>query len=109
MLADDFSSQSGTQCMTPPALGGSPVVLALDFENDIQGFWDKATAAGITVTMPLADQFWGAKYGQFTDPFGHKWSVSQQTKVMTDEEMKDAAETMLEQKGTLRASPDAAA
>ena len=101
MLADDFSEKSGTNCMTPAALGGSPVVLCLQFQDDVQSFWDKAVAGGVTVTMPLADQFWGDKYGQFTDPFGHKWSVSQTMKKMTDAEMQGAAETMMEEKGTL--------
>ena len=104
MLADDFSGMMGKACMTPPALGGSPVTLALQLE-DVQSFWDKAVAGGATVTMPLADQFWGDRYGQMTDPFGHKWSMSQTLKVMTDKEMEDAAEEMLETKGTLMAEP----
>jgi PhnB protein len=33
--------------------------------------------AGAEVTMPLADQFWGDRYGQLRDPFGHKWSIGQ--------------------------------
>jgi PhnB protein len=107
MLSDEFP-QGGAKSETPDALGGSPIVLAVQLEGGVQDFWDKVVAAGATVTMPLADQFWGAKYGQLTDPFGHKWSVSQETKSMTDEEMKQAAETMLEEKGTLMGSPDAA-
>ena len=52
-----------------------------------------AVAAGATVTMPLADMFWGDRYGQVTDPFGHKWSMSQTLEVMSDEEMvKDSAD-----------------
>jgi PhnB protein len=105
MLADEFP-QGGAKSETPDALGGSPIMLAVQVEDGIQEFWDKAVAAGATVTMPLADQFWGAKYGQFTDPFGHKWSVSQETKPMTDAEMQAAAESMLEEKGTLMGSPD---
>ncbi len=102
MLSDDFSDQMGGCCMTPLALGGSPVIFALQV-TDINSFWDKAVAAGATVTMPLADQFWGDRYGQFTDPFGHKWSVSQTIKVMTDDEMRESAETMMAEKGTLQA------
>ena len=90
MLADDFSQAMGIPSMTPTALGGSPVTLALNL-TDVQSFWDKAVAGGVTVTMPLADMFWGDRYGQFTDPFGHRWSVSQTLKVMTDDEMQQAA------------------
>ena len=35
----------------------------------------KALAAGAQVKMPLADQFWGDRYGQLTDPFGFTWSI----------------------------------
>ena len=100
MLADDFSDSMGGPCMTPPKLGGSPVVLALQVE-DARMFWDKAVAGGATVTMPLADMFWGDRYGQFTDPYGHRWSVSQTLKVMSDEEMRGSAQAALEEKGTL--------
>jgi PhnB protein len=107
MLTDDFSAQMGRPPSTPEALGGSPIVLALNCE-DVQTIWDSAVAAGATVTMPLANQFWGDRYGQMTDPFGHKWSFSQTLKVMTGEEMQQAAETMLEEKGTLMGEPEAA-
>ena len=103
MLADDFANEMGVPCMTPPALGGSPIVLALQLE-DVQSFWDKAVAAGGIVTMPLADQFWGDRYGQMTDPFGHKWSMSQTMKTMTDAEMQQAAQSQIQEKGTLQAS-----
>jgi PhnB protein len=33
-------------------------------------------AAGGTVDMPLAKQFWGDTYGQLTDKFGVRWSVN---------------------------------
>jgi len=26
--------------------------------------------------MPLMDMFWGDRYAQVTDPFGHKWSMA---------------------------------
>jgi PhnB protein len=25
--------------------------------------------------MPLDNQFWGDRYGQIVDPFGHTWSI----------------------------------
>ena len=100
MLADDFSDVMGGGCMTPPALGGSPVMLAMQVD-DVQSFWDRAVEAGATITMPLADQFWGDKYGAVTDPFGHRWSMSQTIKKMTDAEMQEAAEKKMAKQGTL--------
>ncbi len=71
MLADDFSDKMGGSPQIPTALGGSPITLALQLD-EVRPFWDRAVAAGAIVTMPLADMFWGDRYGQLTDPFGHK-------------------------------------
>ena len=43
--------------------------------EDADAAWAKALAAGATVEMPIADMFWGDRYGQLRDPFGHLWSV----------------------------------
>ena len=90
MLCDDCGADMGRPASTPEAFGGSPITLALQLA-DVQSFWDQAVAAGATVTMPLADQFWGDRYGQITDPFGHKWSMSQTITVMSDDEMQQGA------------------
>jgi uncharacterized glyoxalase superfamily protein PhnB len=41
--------------------------------------------------MPLADQFWGDRYGQLVDPFGHKWSIGQRKESLTEEQLREAA------------------
>src|SRR6201994_4695359 len=82
MLADDFPEHMG-RSRTPEAFGGSPVTLHLH-TDDVNTLWANAVAAGAKVTMPLADQFWGDRYGQFTDPFGHSWSAGQTVKKMTE-------------------------
>ena len=104
MLSDDFSSMRGGPSNTPEALGGSPITLAIQV-TEAQSFWDAAVAAGVTITMPLADMFWGDRYGQFTDPFGHKWSVSQTLTPMTDHEMQTAAQDTIAARGTLHGDP----
>lgn len=90
MLSDDFPEHVG-RSRTPEAFGGSPVMLHLHLEKDIDSIWSNAVAAGAKVTMPLADQFWGDRYGQLTDPFGHSWSLGQTIRKMTDAEMEDGA------------------
>jgi PhnB protein len=75
MLSDDFPEYNGGQGRTPEAFGGSPVTLHLTLDN-ADPVWAAAVAAGATVTMPLADQFWGDRYGRLRDPFGHEWSLS---------------------------------
>ncbi len=51
-----------------------------------------AVAAGAVVTMPLADQFWGDRYGKVKDPFGHTWAIATHIKDMSHEEMMAAQE-----------------
>ncbi|HYE48842.1 MAG TPA: glyoxalase/bleomycin resistance/extradiol dioxygenase family protein [Azospirillaceae bacterium] len=43
--------------------------------SDVQAWWDRAVAAGMEVVLPLQDMFWGDRYGQLRDPFGHSWSL----------------------------------
>jgi uncharacterized glyoxalase superfamily protein PhnB len=38
--------------------------------GEIENWWKRAVDAGCTVVIPLADQFWGDRYGQLRDPFG---------------------------------------
>ena len=68
MLSDNFTEFMGE--MTPPA----SVTLHLQV-HDADVWWDRAVAAGATIRMPLEDQFWGDRYGQLTDPFGHTWAI----------------------------------
>ena len=67
MLSDDFGAEGGP----PPAC----VTLHLQVD-DADAWWNRAMAAGpCEVTMPIADQFWGDRYGHFRDPYGHRWSI----------------------------------
>ena len=50
----------------------------------------QAVAAGAKVTMPVADMFWGDRYGQVEDPFGHRWSVATHKRDVTPDEMQEA-------------------
>ena len=90
MLSDDFPEYMGGRSRTPQGFGGSPVTLHLQ-TDDVDTLWEKIVAAGATVTMPLKDQFWGDRYGQFTDPFGHSWSAGQRIKQVSPEELEAGA------------------
>ncbi len=73
----------------PLALKGTPVVIHL-VVPDVDASLDRAVQAGATLTMPAADMFWGDRYGQVKDPFGHRWSLATTKKAMTQEEMQQA-------------------
>jgi PhnB protein len=90
MLSDDFCDKMGGRCETPAALGGNPVTLHLQVE-DADAIWNQAITAGATILIPLADQFWGDRYGQLVDPFGYKWSIGQTQKRLTTVEIAEAA------------------
>lgn len=93
MLADDFPEMSGGKSMTPKALGGTPVTVHLTV-TDVETRFQQAVDAGATVVMPLADQFWGDRYGMVRDPFGHQWSLGQPVREVSYEEIQQAVSQM---------------
>lgn len=90
MLVDEYP-QWGS--VGPKALKGSPVTLHLYVEN-VDARVAQAVAAGATLTMAVADMFWGDRYGQVEDPFGHKWSIATHTRDLTPEEIKEGMAKM---------------
>ena len=77
----------------PKSLNGSPVTIHL-YVHDVDATVGQAVAAGAKVTMPVADMFWGDRYGQLEDPFGHRWSVATHTRDTTLQEMQEAMAKM---------------
>jgi PhnB protein len=69
MLHDDFPEHMGGPSQPPAS-----VVLHLNVP-DADAAWKRALDAGAGVRFELADQFWGDRYGQVTDPFGFIWSI----------------------------------
>jgi uncharacterized glyoxalase superfamily protein PhnB len=83
MLVDAFPEMGAKD---PKALNGSPVTIHL-YVEDADKTFNQAVAAGATVRMPLADMFWGDRYGQVVDPFGHNWSIATHKHDYTPEQM----------------------
>jgi PhnB protein len=86
-LNDEFPDMGA---ISPLGLKGSPVTIHL-YVEDVDRVFQQAVQAGAKVGMPLADQFWGDRYGTIVDPFGHHWSIASHVKDMTPEEMQKAA------------------
>jgi uncharacterized glyoxalase superfamily protein PhnB len=82
-LADEFPEygSSGPD-------GRSPVTIHL-YVEDADAAFAQAVEAGATVSMPLADMFWGDRYGKLIDPFGHHWSVAEHLEDPTPEQMQE--------------------
>lgn len=83
---------------SPQTLGGSAVTVHLQVE-DVDALWNQAVAAGCQVMMPLADMFWGDRYGMLVDPFGHNWSMASHIEDVPPEEMGQRAAAAMAQMG----------
>lgn len=90
MLVDEMA---GCSMLGPRALKGSPVTLHLYVPN-VDATVEQAVAAGARVTMPATDMFWGDRFAQLEDPFGHKWSVATHQRDVTQAEMEQAVRSM---------------
>ena len=90
MLVDEMPQWGA---LGPKALKGSPVTLHL-YVDDVDAVVKRAVEAGAKVTMPVAEQFWGDRYGKLEDPFGHHWSVATHVRDVTPQEMEQAMKQM---------------
>jgi uncharacterized glyoxalase superfamily protein PhnB len=86
-LNDEFPDMGSR---SPQALGGSPVALHM-YVKDVDSCFKQAVAAGAQVRMPVMDMFWGDRYGQVTDPFGHIWSLATHIEDLSREEIEKRA------------------
>ena len=83
MLVDEMPEWGA---LGPNSLKGSPVTIHLYVEN-VDAFVKRAVDAGAKITMPVADMFWGDRYGKLEDPFGHHWSVATHIRDVSPDEM----------------------
>lgn len=72
MMADEFP---GGNLRSPASVGTTTFMLHI-YTKDVDKLWAQAVSAGAKVAMPLENMFWGERYGQLVDPFGHLWTLS---------------------------------
>lgn len=87
MVADEFPEMG---VLSPESLGGTPAVLHL-YVEDVDALWERAVGAGAEVLQPLGDVFWGDRYGQIADPFGHQWGLARRVRDVAHAEVVRAA------------------
>ena len=90
MLVDEMPEWCA---LGPKALKGSPVTIHL-YVDDVDAFAARAVKAGAKITMPVADMFWGDRYGKLEDPFGHQWSVATHQRDVSVEDMRKGMQEM---------------
>ncbi|MFM0163006.1 VOC family protein [Paraburkholderia sediminicola] len=85
MLTDEWPDHN--------ALKGTPVTIH-HYVEDVDASFKQAVEAGATVVMPVADMFWGDRYGQLKDPFGHSWSLATHKRDLSPEQIQQAMQSM---------------
>ena len=93
MLADEFPDFGS---LAPESVGNSSSGLHI-YVTDVDEAFARAVKAGAKTEMPVADQFWGDRYGRLKDPFGHKWSIATHVKDMSADEMKRSMDEAMAQ------------
>lgn len=87
-LADEFPNMGVAK--SPQTLGGTTATLNL-YVKDVDTSFQRAVSAGAKVNMPVADMFWGDRYGTLTDPFGHVWGIATHKEDLSAEEIEERA------------------
>lgn len=81
-VSDEFPGMSAAP--SPTTTPSSYIFL---YTEDVDATFNRAVAAGASVSMPLMNMFWGDRYGKVTDPFGHSWGVATHVEDVSPEEM----------------------
>ena len=91
MLSDPLP---GAATRPPKELGGASASVFL-YVEDVDAVVERAVDAGATVSMEVADQFWGDRFGTITDPFGQIWSIATHIEDVPPEEMEQRAKAAM--------------
>lgn len=76
----------GIPTRSPQRFAGTTVILEL-YVDDVDAAFRRALAAGATVKSPVALAFYGDRYGQLVDPFGHVWALATVAETLSPEEV----------------------
>jgi PhnB protein len=85
VFISDENPQMGN-IKSPQTLGGCTGSLNV-FVPNVDELFKQAIASGGKETMPVADQFWGDRYGSFIDPFGYSWGVATHKEDLNPQEL----------------------
>jgi len=92
-LSEEFPDMG---CRSPESLGGTASSLHL-YVEDVDAAFERAVAAGAQVKMPVADMFWGDRFGKLIDPFGHEWGMATHKEDLTPEQIRERANAFFAQ------------
>ena len=77
MMHDEFPEYRG-HLMSPLSRGGASIAININLAapSAVDAAVARAEKAGAEVIFHASDMFWGARYGQVRDPFGHNWAFN---------------------------------
>ena len=87
LLSEEFPNTEKIGCRSPKTIGGSSVTIHI-FTEDVDKLFNQAISAGATTIFPVTDMFWGDRYGQLVDPYGHFWSIATHKEDLSDDEIR---------------------
>jgi PhnB protein len=90
MLSDELEMPGAPNTRKTPKNVGATTGGVMLYVKDVDGLFERAVGAGAKSVMPPADQFWGDRYGQIEDPYGHVWSLATHLRDMTPKELQKA-------------------
>lgn len=82
--------ETGVKTRSPETLRGTSVILEL-YVEDVDRAFQRAVEAGATAKIPVANAFYGDRYGQLIDPFGHVWALATVVETLSAKEVDDRA------------------
>jgi PhnB protein len=82
--------ETGMKTRSPETLRGTSVILEL-YVDDVDAAFRRAAEAGATPKIPVANAFYGDRYGQLIDPFGHVWALATVLETLTASEVDERA------------------
>src|ERR1051325_5153563 len=91
MLSDPFPQST----VRPPGEVGGTTASVFMYVDDVDAVVKQAVDAGATVTMEVADQFWGDRFGTVADPFGHVWAIATHVEDLTPEQIAERGEAAM--------------
>ena len=91
MVTDEFPPDFGcADALSPITAKGTTVTVHL-YVADVDALYRRALEAGCETVFEPMDAFWGDRYGQVRDPYGHHWALATHIRDMSGEEIAEAA------------------
>ncbi|MBX3708878.1 MAG: VOC family protein [Gammaproteobacteria bacterium] len=88
-LSDEFQEHE-SDIKSPHSIKVTSCIIHL-YVQDVDKIFESAIKAGAKIKRNLDNMFWGDRYGQLIDPFGHIWSIATRIESVTPDQVKERA------------------